>query len=273
MFMKVGKKTFDEVREWWAGIAAVDKDAEGLSPTARDPYLQKSIERVVDQYLSPGHRVIDIGCGDGASSIGFAAKVESLLGIDYIPTYVERARSKAMATGRLNTEFQVGSALNLRSIYGKRELFDVAISIRCLINLANFENQSMAIREIARCLKPGAIYITSEGWQEGWDGLNALRKSVGLPEIEIVPYNVLMSRKSFEQVSASYFDVVKFHSLGIYHLLSRVVQPVYMAPEAPRHDHPLNRIASELSEFRSGNEFEDIDYSGIYVLRRNDRNA
>ena len=57
--------------------------------------------------------------------------------------------------------------------------------------------------------------------------------------------------------------------LGFYLFVSRVLMPAYVAPEPPRHAHPLNRLACEF-QLNGGvtAEFADCDYGGVYILRR-----
>ena len=49
-------------------------DKDGLYSTARDPYLQEAVENIILKYLNKKADIIDIGCGNGMSSIKFAKK-------------------------------------------------------------------------------------------------------------------------------------------------------------------------------------------------------
>jgi ubiquinone/menaquinone biosynthesis C-methylase UbiE len=265
------QKSFEEVKAFWQAAAAHEFDQEQLRPTARDPYLQQAIESVVCRYLPEkpaGTQLLDIGCGDGTSTFKFAPFFERAVGIDYADGFIARATSLAQREQVPNLRFHVGDATDLspwRDQYGK---FDVAVSIRCLINLATWENQKQGIEEAARSLKPGGLYILSEGWQEGMEGLNQARQAAGLEPMAIAPYNVLIRRSTFDAVASQYFTTAAYESLGVYMYLSRVVQPLLVAPEAPRHTHPLNRVAMEIVTGANRPGFDDCDYAGIIVLRR-----
>jgi hypothetical protein len=128
--------------------------------------------------------------------------------------------------------------------------------------------QKIAIGQIARCIRPGGLYLTSEGWQDGYEGLNLAREREGLAPMKMVDYNLLISRTEFERTVAADFEIEDYLSLGFYLFLSRVVQPKLVAPDAPRHDHPLNRAAAQLHRTNVGQAFRDCDYAGVYVLRR-----
>src|SRR5205823_14164137 len=99
-------------------------------------------------------------------------------------------------------------------------------------------------------------------------GLNRLRAAAGLPAIETVAYNLLLPRTEFEAAAAKHFEIEAYHSLGFYLFMSRVVQPLLVAPEAPRHDHRINQVAAQLSRVLDRSAFRDCDYAGVYVLRR-----
>ena len=84
-----------------------------------------------------------------------------------------------------------------------------------------------------------------------------------------MPYNLLISRSAFESEASKYFELVDYHSLGLYLFMSRVVQPLFRLPDPPDHLHDLNRIGLELQQaLRISSLFEDCDYAGVYVFRR-----
>lgn len=258
----------DDVKAYWQSVSQIERDAQGQRPTARDPYLQRCVESVMEGRLQENQQLLDIGCGDGLSTCRFAPRVREAIGVDYIPELVARAQANAQMMRITNVSFQVGDAVDLTSVLEAHGSFDVVTSIRCLINLATLGNQAKAIDEVARVLTPGkGIYMLSEGWSDGMDELNRLRKSHGLSTILPAEFNTLISRHDFEVAASRYFDIESYHSLGFYLLMSRVIQPLLTAPEPPRHDHRLNQIAQEL-QGRFVDRFAEFDYAGIYVLRR-----
>ena len=52
------------------------------------------------------------------------------------------------------------------------ESFDLVISQRCLINLSGWEEQQIALAEIARILNPGGRFIMQEGTLQSREALN-----------------------------------------------------------------------------------------------------
>jgi SAM-dependent methyltransferase len=266
-------KSLDAVRTYWEAAAATERDRDGLKPTARDPDLQAVVESSIEKWIPPNASVLDVGCGDGASTIRFARRADRIVGVDYIPRFVDRARDLARRVEVENVAFVVGDVLDLESVRSDHGLFDVAITIRCVINLATLENQVRAISQIASCVRPGGLLLTSEGWQDGRDGLNRRRVSSGLSAMDLVDHNLLITRRDFEQAIAPHFDLVAYEGAGLYLFISRLLQPLYVAPAEPSVGHPLNAVAAGLQARANDarlNDFYDCDYAGVYVLRRRD---
>jgi 2-polyprenyl-3-methyl-5-hydroxy-6-metoxy-1,4-benzoquinol methylase len=265
------QKGFEEVKAFWQIAANQELDKDGLRPTARDPYLQEAIEEIICRHLPKeraGKKLLDVGCGDGKSTLIFSRHFEHVVGVDYVEEYVSRATAAAQREGLKDLEFRVGDATDLspvREQYGK---FDVVISIRCLINLTSWESQKRGIKEVASSIKSGGLYALSEGWKEGVAGLNKARTLSGLQPMSVVPYNLLIERAAFEEEISQYFTIEAYESLGLYMYFSRVAQPILVAPDHPRHDHRLNWVAMQLAIKANRHGFDDCDYAGVSVLRR-----
>jgi SAM-dependent methyltransferase len=258
-----------EIETYWRDASKVSKDADGLRPTARDPSLQELVETAVEKWIWPQAKLFDVGCGDGLSTIRFARRAGSVVGMDYIDSYVETATANARAAAIGNASFRQGDVLDLSALRNASGKADIVVTIRCLINLPDWDHHRRAIEEIARTIKPGGLYILSEGWSEGWDGINLLRVRAGLEPMTSVRYNAFLSRRVFDEFVADLFDFVHYENLGFYLAMSRVFQPLLVRPESPRHNHPLNGVAAEMLARGIGtNTFADADYAGVYVLRR-----
>jgi SAM-dependent methyltransferase len=258
-----------EIKQYWENASTCPFDEASLRPTARDPHLQEVVEAAVEKWIWPGAQVLDIGCGDGTSSLRFANRAEIVHGVDFIPRYVEMARESARRLNVKNVEFSRADVMSLEEVRARIPQPDIVVTIRCLINLANWENQERAVRQIAATVKRGGLYVLSEGWSDGWDGLNKLRARCGLGPIELVKYNCLLNRNRFEETIQRDFEILHYENLGFYIFMSRVFQPAYVAPERPRHTHNINRIAAQIGSLGvCSGEFRDCDYAGVYVLRR-----
>jgi SAM-dependent methyltransferase len=263
------KHSLEDIRKHWETAAMAPLDRDGLRPTARDPYLQEVVEHAIEERLAGVKSLLDVGCGDGLSTVRFSRKVERSLGVDYIESFVQACRKRAQAESQECVRFEQASVLDLGPIREQCGPFDAATSIRCLINLPDWDLQRHAIGEIADCLREGGLLFISEGWREGFENLNACRRKVGLSEIPMVDYNLLISRAVFEKEVADRFDLVEYVNLGLYVFLSRIVQPLFVFPEPPSHRHRLNEVAAGiLNAGVGGDSFADCDYCGVYILKR-----
>jgi arsenite methyltransferase len=101
--------------------------------------------------LSPGERVVDVGCGAGIDSLIAAKKVGPegrVIGVDMTPSMLEKARDAAKETGLENVEFREGYAEELPVDDGWA---DVVIS-NGVLNL--MPDKAAALEEMSRVLKP-----------------------------------------------------------------------------------------------------------------------
>ncbi len=258
-----------QIRAHWTEAAQQERDADGARPTARDPNLQEAVEAAIERHLAPAQRVLDIGCGDGLSTLRFARTAGHVVGVDYVETFVTRAQKRAAADGIKNVAFETADVLALGVIRARHGPFDAVTTIRCLINLASREDQARAIGEIAALVKPGGLYLASEGWSEGMEGLNLARRRAGLAEIEVAKYNLLLRRADFEAEARKHFELVDYVGFGFFLFVSRVLQPLLVAPGNPSHFHPLNKVGLEVEQrCLVGRQFDFCDYAGLYVFRR-----
>ncbi|MCV6586527.1 MAG: class I SAM-dependent methyltransferase [Marinibacterium sp.] len=125
--------------------------------TALAPVLDLVLERAD---LRPGMRVLDIGCGTGASLLAIADRVGAdghVTGIDISQPFLDRAMERARAHGAaqintLNTDAQTHDF--------KSESAD-AITSR--FGVMFFEDSGAAFANMARALAPGAV-MTFAAW-------------------------------------------------------------------------------------------------------------
>jgi SAM-dependent methyltransferase len=102
--------------------------------------------------LRPGETVIDLGSGSGTDAFLAAALVApsgKVVGVDFTPEQVEKARSLAAEAGIENVEFREG---RIEALPAEEDGFDCVIS-NGVINLAPDKKRVFA--EVARVLRPG----------------------------------------------------------------------------------------------------------------------
>ena len=230
------------VKAFWESRAQ-DVSVTDAEVTHRDVWQRWLEIESIKPYLRSSDRLIDVGCGTGYTSRALAPLVRETLGVDYSESMIARAR--AAAEGHAGLRFDVADVLALDPLVLGR--FDVALSVRCLINLASWELQLRAIANIAGLLEPGGRFILVEGLADGRRALNALREQVGLEQMPVVWHNVDFEEAVLLRGLDRYFTVADRRHFGVYDFVSRVVHPLAVAPEEPAYDSAINRAGAHLA--------------------------
>lgn len=99
-----------------------------------------------------GERLIDIGCGTGAFTIGAAKRGYEGLGLSWDQRNQKTAAERAAICGAPNVKFEVQDVRYLGTRAELAEQFDVAI---CCENIEHILDDRKLVSDITRCLKPG----------------------------------------------------------------------------------------------------------------------
>jgi SAM-dependent methyltransferase len=250
-----------DIKAFWEEKALKSLPEEMVThPDCNQRFLE--IE-VLLQYLPRSQHILDIGCGNGFSTAIFAEYASSIVGIDYSPAMIGRAKRNF---GHLpNVHFEVQDVLDLRF---PASSFDIVISQRCLINLPTWEAQQKAMVGITKILKPGSYFFLQEGTQQGRESLNQAREIFGLDRMPVVTYNLDFDEQKLWPFIRKYYEIVEIRRFGLYDFISRVVHPLLVSPSVPRYDAKINEVAWHIARKLRG--MDDLSREFSAFLRRLD---
>ena len=197
----------------------------------------------------------------------YAKRVASLCGVDFTKSFIDIAKKREISDDVKNIEYVITSILDIEKVFCKRQ-FDCIISQRCLINLSEWRYQKNVILQLCNVLKKGGLLLLSEGFQGERENLSIHRQNNGLPKLEDTSYNRNMIRKEFESFVNQYFDIVEIRDYGTYLFLSRVLHPLVVLPNKPKHDSYINKVAMEISKTVQFSGSDNYSYNLFYVLKK-----
>lgn len=181
--MEKENKLKDLVKERYSKIAEQDKTDNAASCCGATTPSNKVYNIMMDDYsktngynadadlglgcglptefakIKKGETVIDLGSGAGNDC--FVARYETgstgkVIGIDFTPVMVNKARENAEKLGYNNVEFREG---DIDAMPVNNDVADVIVS-NCVLNLV--PNKKKVIAEIFRTLKPGGHFSISD---------------------------------------------------------------------------------------------------------------
>lgn len=158
--------------------------------------------------IAGGQKILDIACGSGAGSYLLSKKSEFVLGVDYLPHYIEVARQRYPESDKL--QFCVGDGQDFCYL-GQEGWFDVVISLH---TLEHVPDDSSMLGSLYRNLRSGGKLIVEVPLQS--------RRPLGVPVnpfhlreyekeqfIELVKKAGFVIRESFG-VCRSFYGGVEF---------------------------------------------------------------
>ena len=145
---ETAKKILDKVRDDYDSIAADFSDTR----TRLWPEMERFRE-----FVRSGHRVLDVGCGNGRAYQLFAGLAIEYEGIDVSRNLIAEARRLHRD---LLADFRVGSVLALPYEAGT---FDAVLAVAMLFYVPSEKYRLQALREMWRVLKPGG-HLLMTNW-------------------------------------------------------------------------------------------------------------
>jgi len=142
----------------WQSVTDGDELGRWLDQVSTMPLLREAANRSLDLLaLSPGQRVLEVGCGSGVFLPLLAEAVSesgSVIGLDRAPDFVEQARQRTHATKCIQVDEGDAYALAYAD-----SSFDAAHCDRVLMHL---DDPSGVLAEMRRVVRPGGRVVAAE---------------------------------------------------------------------------------------------------------------
>jgi len=243
-----------KIKEYWEKRAK--QNVKNPKATTNDVYLRDLeidtlIKTLKELQISPDNNVLDVGCGDGYSTLKLAEAFPktNFLGMDYSENMIKTACLQLEYKPEIKNRviFLTGDATEIEKVCNYP--FEFIISDRCLINLDSFPSQIKAISQIAKNLKTGGYYLAIENFIEGHENMNKARSSIGLKEIPIRWHNLYFKEDEFVNAIKDYFEIKMWKDFSSsYYFATRLVysKMCQMKGEEPDYMHEIHQLSINL---------------------------
>lgn len=124
------------------------------SPIKDEATYQRKLA-ITKEYLRPDSKLLEFGCGSGATAMIHAAYVEHVVATDISDKMIESAQKKAAELGVRNVSFQQGV---LEDLALQSESFDVVLGLNVLHLLPDVDS---AIAKVSQLLGSDGVFISS----------------------------------------------------------------------------------------------------------------
>jgi SAM-dependent methyltransferase len=242
----------------WNNRAATVPD--DIDVNTMDVFQREAELECLYRYLTPNWRLLEVGCGNGYSTARFRDRVAHVDAFDFSEAMILRARE---TYGERNNRFFRDSVLDPEHL---EPSYDAVVCVRVLINLRSVGEQTQALRTIAGVVRKGGRVLLLEGFSDGFEGLSVLRSKVGLDPVQPASINLYTSLAELQPEIERLFEIRDTFHLGAYDYLTRVVYPLVVKPENPRHNTVFSERAAELTQAFNPPAFQEISRLRGFVL-------
>jgi SAM-dependent methyltransferase len=203
---------------------------------------------------------LDIGCGNGFATAFYSKRCKKITGVDFSREMISRA--VAENSGK-NISYQVA---DVRTMNLERK-FNKIITQRCLINILDWKEQRLAIRNISGHLASGGYFLMMEGIADGRRSINELRIKLGLEKLSDVKYNLDFHFKKTNLFLKREFIIEEFKTFGMYEFITRIIYPLYIYPQEPTYGSPFHNIAGKMIA-NMDDLIPSLSKFGMWILKK-----
>jgi len=182
---------------------------------------------IILPHIPGSARVLDAGCGEGEGTLGIASVPGACVcGCDYSATRLKKAAERLRDCR--NVELRQVDFLQDFSHIG--DDFDRIVTQRFLINIPTWEGQSDVLLRLMDRLRPGGKLLMLEGYRQGAEELNQLRRLFGLEPVPVLWHNKYIDDDLLVPLMTQHGYALEHEDgLGAYMFLTRGIRPCFEA--------------------------------------------
>lgn len=276
----------EEVKEHWESWA--NEFELDLRSTTKEMNIKKIELSVIEKFIDDDADVLDIGCGNGYDLIYLASKKKiNAKGIDISENMINNAKKLIQAIDQelplpesiqkvmpyinkdecKKIDWEVADILNFQ----ENKLYDIVLTIRCIINLTDIEKQKQAIKKIAAIVKKGGHFLMMENSIQNYNLQNAARIIVGLKPRKPPAYNRFIDEEIILPEIEKFFDIEQTidHS-SLHNIFQYIILP--SVDEQSYYDTPImNKVTDLVLELNNRGmpyNFSNFGQGRLWVLKR-----
>jgi ubiquinone/menaquinone biosynthesis C-methylase UbiE len=115
---------------------------------------------ILNQYIEPNHKILELGAGTGVYSFYYAKKGNEVIATDITPKHVRIIKEKLQEGDKdINLLAEVANATDLSQY--EFESFDVVTCLGPMYHLVDDDDRKKCMRESLRVLKAGGILVVA----------------------------------------------------------------------------------------------------------------
>ena len=268
---------FKDIKVHWESWAKAGVDLQATTKAATIKQLEiDALVRAMSLAEAEGteRRVLEAGCGNGQNCVALARRFIQFNfdGFDYVDAMIASAEKLAVMGGVADrTRFIIGD-LRDPTTSDLAMSYDIVFTDRAIINLNSEELQLGSIAALATLVVCGGLFLLLENFVETYDRQNDCREMLGLPRRSPAQYNLFLSCSRVELFVRNLgFDLIGIDDFGSLHDLMLYVLVPAVNEGSVDYDHPMVRVAADLSEkisARSPNSLGAFGQNRLYIFRK-----